>query len=93
MVCFPCVKGLKISTNHKSRDNDYSAWRAGLRKTGSTSMVHERMSKENEDDRSLPRSASSPRLAFDPRIEDVSQAAGQSKLFVTVLVCVCLPDW
>ncbi|XP_046326312.2 protein phosphatase 1 regulatory subunit 12A-like isoform X3 [Haliotis rufescens] len=63
-------EGLKISTNHKSRDNDYSAWRAGLRKTGSTSMVHERMSKENEDDRSLPRSASSPRLAFDPRIED-----------------------
>ncbi|XP_046553937.1 protein phosphatase 1 regulatory subunit 12A-like isoform X10 [Haliotis rubra] len=63
-------KGLKISTNHKSRDNDYSAWRAGLRKTGSTSMVHERMSKENEDDRSLPRSASSPRLAFDQRIED-----------------------
>ncbi|XP_067675901.1 protein phosphatase 1 regulatory subunit 12A-like isoform X13 [Haliotis asinina] len=63
-------EGLKISTNHKSRDNDYSAWRAGLRKTGSTSMVHERMSKENEDDRSLPRSASSPRLAFDQRIED-----------------------
>ncbi|XP_067675909.1 protein phosphatase 1 regulatory subunit 12A-like isoform X21 [Haliotis asinina] len=63
-------QGLKISTNHKSRDNDYSAWRAGLRKTGSTSMVHERMSKENEDDRSLPRSASSPRLAFDQRIED-----------------------
>ncbi|XP_055888713.1 protein phosphatase 1 regulatory subunit 12C-like isoform X14 [Biomphalaria glabrata] len=43
------------------------SWRQGLRKTGSTSMVHERMS-ENESN-SLPRSASSPRLAQDARLE------------------------
>ena len=46
------------------------SWRRGLRKTTSTSMVHEQMN-ENED-KSIPRSASSPRLALDNRIEIVS---------------------
>nr|XP_022287237.1 protein phosphatase 1 regulatory subunit 12A-like isoform X11 [Crassostrea virginica] len=40
---------------------DTPSWRAGLRKTGSTSMVNDTI---NENDRNnLPRSASSPRLA------------------------------
>ena len=53
----------KISINAKSlRDADIEipSWRSGLRKTGSTSTV---LDKINEDDKNLPRSASSPRLA------------------------------
>lgn len=46
------------------------SWRTNLRKTGSTSMVPEWMA-DNESN-SLPRSASSPRLALDSRLEIVS---------------------
>ena len=52
----------KISINAKpARDGEIEipSWRSGLRKTGSTSTV---LDKINEDDRNLPRSASSPRL-------------------------------
>ena len=53
----------KISINSKPArdgDTDIPSWRSGLRKTGSTSTV---LDKINEDDKNLPRSASSPRLA------------------------------
>ena len=62
----------KITINSKSTakdetkpDKDIPSWRTGLRKTGSTSMVpHDStVNKINEDDKNLPRSASSPRLA------------------------------
>lgn len=61
----------KITINTKSHkdyckgENEIPSWRLGLRKTGSTSMVpHDSsVNKPNEDDKNLPRSASSPRLA------------------------------
>ncbi|KAL8621929.1 hypothetical protein ACOMHN_046133 [Nucella lapillus] len=54
-----------------STDELMQSWRRSLRKTGSTSMVHEQMN-ENED-KSLPRSSSSPRLALDNRIESLQE--------------------
>ncbi|XP_059141796.1 protein phosphatase 1 regulatory subunit 12A-like isoform X8 [Physella acuta] len=47
------------------------SWRTNLRKTGSTSMVPEWMA-DNESN-SLPRSASSPRLALDTRLEILNE--------------------
>ncbi|GFN83309.1 protein phosphatase 1 regulatory subunit 12a [Plakobranchus ocellatus] len=47
------------------------SWRQGLRKTGSSSMVHEWMSQN--DSNSLPRSASSPRLALDSRLDTLQE--------------------
>ncbi|RUS83201.1 hypothetical protein EGW08_009012, partial [Elysia chlorotica] len=46
-------------------------WRQGLRKTGSSSMVHEWMS--HNDSNALPRSASSPRLALDSRLDTLQE--------------------
>lgn len=68
-----------ISLQKPGEDNPSTAplretpsWRAGLRKTGSTSMVNDSL---NENDKNnLPRSASSPRLALNNnnRLENVS---------------------
>ncbi|KAL4232952.1 hypothetical protein ACF0H5_007640 [Mactra antiquata] len=63
----------KISINTKSLkddvkgENEVPSWRVGLRKTGSTSAVpiETTVKKTLEEDKNLPRSASSPRLAED----------------------------
>ncbi|GFS01787.1 protein phosphatase 1 regulatory subunit 12A [Elysia marginata] len=47
------------------------SWRQGLRKTGSSSMVHEWMAQN--DSNALPRSASSPRLALDSRLDTLQE--------------------
>ena len=68
--CMFDVQVPKISINKKllkddnKGENEIPSWRLGLRKTGSTSMVpHDSsVSKPKEDDKNLPRSASSPRI-------------------------------
>ena len=70
----------KISINAKTlRDGDIEipSWRTGLRKTGSTSTV---LDKINEDDRNLPRSASSPRLAEENK-KNEQNVSSQSLFF------------
>lgn len=71
-ACYTHRQVPKITINSKSTakdenkvEKDTPSWRTGLRKTGSTSMVpHDStVNKINEDDKNLPRSASSPRLA------------------------------
>lgn len=62
----------KISINARPiRDGEIEipSWRSGLRKTGSTSTV---LDKINEDDRNLPRSASSPRLAEENKKNELN---------------------
>ncbi|XP_025099393.1 protein phosphatase 1 regulatory subunit 12A-like isoform X2 [Pomacea canaliculata] len=69
-----------------SEEQEVPSWRRGIRKTGSTSMVHEQLL-ENDADKSLPRSASSPRLALDYRIESLQERlAGRRPLSSTSAV-------
>jgi len=88
-----CHQVPKISVNSKSNvkdtvkgDLDIPSWRLGLRKTGSTSMVPQEttVARVTEEDKNLPRSASSPRLAEDEENKknekNVSFSHGQSKL-------------
>lgn len=78
----------KISINTKSLkdnnkgENEIPSWRLGLRKTGSTSMVpHDSsVNKPVEDDKNLPRSASSPRIGE----EDVNKKNEKNVSYVVI---------
>lgn len=67
------VPNIPPSSNRpKKEETEIPSWRAGLRKTGSTSMVVTSIKKDSEAD-DLPRSASSPRLALDNnQVQNVS---------------------
>ncbi|XP_078339242.1 protein phosphatase 1 regulatory subunit 12B-like isoform X4 [Crassostrea virginica] len=62
---------------------DTPSWRAGLRKTGSTSMVNDTI---NENDRNnLPRSASSPRLAANNNNRSESEKSSRPFLSTSTI--------
>ncbi|XP_059141776.1 protein phosphatase 1 regulatory subunit 12A-like isoform X6 [Physella acuta] len=71
----PTEKAADSAPSAATTSNDSAlslpSWRTNLRKTGSTSMVPEWMA-DNESN-SLPRSASSPRLALDTRLEILNE--------------------
>ncbi|BFZ09863.1 hypothetical protein BsWGS_12904 [Bradybaena similaris] len=65
-------------TTSSQHELSLPSWRQGLRKTGSTSMVHERMAQT--DSNNLPRSSSTPRLVLDSRLESLHERLAHSRL-------------